>query len=412
MDEQHSFGLPHAGQPQAIGHAKMRAANLGLVLRHLRDHGGCSRASLAAQTGLSKATISSVVADLVRNELCEEGGSEVPRRVGHPSVEVRLRPAGACGVGIELTRDQLVLSVVNLAGETLVEESAALHSHRDDAASVVQQAAQLVRRHLDALEAPVVACTLAAPGIIDYERGAIRFAPALGWTKVPVHELFRSHLGFPLPVYVENDAKLSALSSYADHRSRQVRDLIHVTAGAGIGVGIVADGHLVRGWAGFSGEIGHTMLDPDGPPCPCGRRGCLELSVGWPAFVRGLRSEGVDIHADSTLSELILPLRSRMLAGEQAIVDAAAATGSDLARGLQPVVDLLNPKTLVLGGYLGFLGEALVPVLEREFAEARIDVGTAVEVLPCQHGLNAAARGAAMMALERVFVDPTVIRST
>ena len=189
----------------------MRAANLGLVLRYLRDHGGRSRAELAAETGLSKATITNVIAGLAGVGLIEEGGVEHHRRVGRPGIEIRLRPDGARGLGIELAQHHLALSVVNFVGEPVVEHTVALSADPGDAESVVREAAELVRRVLDELDAPVAACTLAAPGLIDYQRGTVRLAPALGWTDAPVAPSFASQLDGALPTYIENDAKLAAL---------------------------------------------------------------------------------------------------------------------------------------------------------------------------------------------------------
>lgn len=412
MDEHHGFGIPHAGHQRPIGHAQMRAANLGLVLRYLRDHGGRSRAELAAETGLSKATITNVIAGLAGVGLIEEGDVEHHRRVGRPGIEIRLRPDGARGLGIELARHHLALSVVNFVGEPMMEHTVALSADPGDADGVVREAAELVRRVLDELDAPVAACTLAAPGLIDYQRGTVRLAPALGWTDAQVAPSFASQLDGALPIYIENDAKLAALSSLVEHRDAKVRDLVHVTGGAGIGLGVIADGRLLRGGAGYSGELGHTTLDADGPRCPCGRRGCLELAVGWPAFCRRLAQAGIDVSPDRSLGEQLEALRAQMQAGDEAIASAAGATAEDLARGLQSVVDLFNPKVLVLGGYFGYFGELLVPVLQRRFDQASIDPGTHVDVTTCGHGLQAAARGGAVMALERVFLDPTVVRAT
>lgn len=389
----------------------MRTANLGLVLRHLRDHGGRSRAELAAETGLSKATITNVITDLAGAGLIEEGDVEHLRRVGRPGTEIRLRPDGARGIGIELAQHHLALSVVNFVGAPVVERTETLSVDASDAEGVVREAAELVRRVLDELDAPVAACTLAAPGLIDYQRGTVRLAPAFGWTDAPVAPSFVSQLDAGLTTYIENDAKLAALSSLVDHRDANVRDLVHVTGGAGIGLGVIADGRLLRGGAGYSGELGHTTLDADGPRCPCGRRGCLELAVGWPAFCARLQRAGIDVRLDSPFGEQLDELRAQKRAGDESVASVAGETAEHLARGLQPVVDLFNPKVLVLGGYFGYFGELLVPVLQRRFEQASIDAGTHVDVTTCGHGLQAAARGGAVMALERVFLDPTVVRA-
>lgn len=410
MNGQQGFSIPREETQRAMGHARMRAVNMGLVLRHLRDHGGCSRAELAVATGLSKASITNVVGGLLDAGLVEEGDAELAGRLGRPSIEVRLRGDQVVGLGIEITADHLALSAVDFLGRPLEERSIPLSCPVTHWDQVLAQVAATISVALKQWPGKIAGVTLSPPGIIDYAEGVVRFAPAVQWEDVPVVEAFRRHLGCPeLPIYLENDAKLSALISYAGFRGTAVKDLVHVTAGPGVGAGIISEGRLVRGWSGFSGELGHTTLNVAGPRCPCGRRGCLELYVGLPAFRRRLAEHGVAVDASLPLGQWLHALQRSQEAGETSLNEVLDQLARDLARGLRPVVDLLNPRVLVLGGYLGFFGDVLVPALDRALEQRQLDAGTHVDVLASDLGLAAAARGGATMALERVFVDPSSV---
>lgn len=411
MSDRPTVSVPQAGKRRAIDHAQMRSANMGLILRHLRDHGACSRAQLASGTGLSKATITSLVGSLVASQLVREG--EVSRRgqVGRPGTEVMLNGERVWGVGLEINVDYLSYSVLDFASNIVREGSEPLSPEEHAPEIVVLKVARMIESIMaKSGEATIAAITITPPGIIDYEKGIVRFAPNLGWRAVPVIQMLHDELGdVPMPLYLEADAKLAGLASYAEYRSSEVRDLVHLTGDVGVGIGIISGGRLLRGWSGFSGEVGHMTLDPEGPRCRCGRKGCFELYVGLRPFLASLPVDSDARDANIPLVERLESLRGRMLAGDEDVLAALDVIKRDLVRGLGVIVDVLNPVILVLGGYFGYFAEVLVPFVD-ECLEARLlDEGHRVEVVPGSMGIAAASRGGAMMALERVFMEPDVL---
>jgi predicted NBD/HSP70 family sugar kinase len=204
---------------------------------------------------------------------------------------------------------------------------------------------------------------------------------------------------------VDNDANLGAM---AEHAAAPVPDLVYVTGDFGIGGGVISGGRLVRGAVGFAGEIGHMAMDPLGPECSCGRRGCWETQVGLAALVRACADPG-DPVGDPTLDldERMAIVRARAERGDERTVRALHQIGSALGAGVSIVVNVLNPAVVVLGGYFAALPEWLVEPVRAEVA-ARV-IAPGVRVAGSTLGFAAAATGGALASLRRVLADPTLV---
>lgn len=406
--------LPLTGRADA---AQMRSTNMGLILRYLRAHGPRSRAKLAAETGLSKATVSTLVADLTELGLVHDVGADRPGTVGRPGVMLELDGGRVCGIGVEINVDHVSLVVADLTGAVLIEELHPLAAATVPVGEMLRIVAELVSGRLEELRADgkwVASLTVSPPGIIDYDDGTVRFAPNMGWRSVPLIGELKRLIGPGAPsIHLENDAKLSALAEYATYEPTGVSDLIFVTGDIGIGVGIVADGRLVRGWSGFSGEVGHLQLDPENRPCNCGRTGCWELCIGLNELLRLAGDDDDVIHdPERPLEERLETIRERADAGDERTRAALATLTANLARGLGILVDVLNPKVIVLGGYFTSMAPLIVPSLATELAARRMDDGSAVELAASRLGISSAAYGGAIVALEGVFADPTRVPAT
>lgn len=403
---------PRPGSPLSgrVALPEMRAANMGLLLRHLRNGGGRSRARLASETGLSKATTSTLIADLADRGLVREGGPVRGGAVGRPGLRVSLDGAAVCGIGLEINVNYLALTATTLAGTVLRESITPLDVLRLEIPTVLDRAATHLRRTLTSLHdsgVAVVGVTIAQPGVIDYESGALRFAPNLGWRSVPIAQELTARCGPDAPpIHLENDAKLAALAEYDRHGKDGVRDLLYLTGEVGVGAGIIVDGRLVRGYAGFSGEVGHLPLDPALTPCNCGRRGCWERVVGLAPFLEQADGGG---DPRRPIEDRLLELRDRAAEGDPRTLAALATVAENLAIGLGILVDVLNPRLVVLGGYFAYFGDHLLPPVAAALRARRIDDGMSVEVTTSQLGLLATARGGALLALEDVFDDPTIV---
>lgn len=397
-----------------VAQAEMRASNMGLILRHLRRNGERSRAQLAAETGLSKATISALAAELLDRGLVRDGDL-VRGAVGRPGMPVALDGGGVTGIGVEVAVDYAALTAVTLSGTVLRETISPMDAAHLGVDAVLDRVASLLSTMLDSLRTAgvkTVGVTVAPPGVIDYPSGTLRFAPNLGWRQVPLVAELERRLGPGAPpVRLENDAKLAALAEYARYEGTEVRDMLYLTGEAGVGAGIIADGRLMRGWSGFSGEVGHLPLDPAMTQCNCGRRGCWELIVGVDAFLRLAAPDPADPLRDAAapLDDRLYTLRRRAEASDPTTLAALATITERLAGGLSILVDVLNPRVIVLGGYYVPFGAFILPGLTAALAQRRMDAGSEVQLAVSELGMLATARGGALLALDDVFDNPMVV---
>ena len=382
----------------------VRRHNLGVVLRHVAERGPRSRAAIAQETGLNKTTVSSLVGELIGFGLVRETEVELRGTVGRPALPVELSGRLVVGLGLEVGVDFLAARAADLTG---VERHAARVTVDNRDRPVDDVIADLVRLAGDAIAAArehdllTVGAVVALPGLVD-SSGRLLVAPNLGWGDVPVPELLARRLdGLPFPVEAQNEANLGALAELWEGAGREFRDFLYISGELGIGAGMIVGGELFPGAHGFGGELGHLTVDPDGERCACGNRGCLETRVALGAL---LHAAGLERSAD------VAALAERADAGDERTLAALADAGHWLGVGVASAANLLNPHGVVVGGYFATLAPWLLPGLEEELA-ARVLAAEwdAPRVVISELGAGAAVRGAAALALRRVYTDPAVV---
>jgi predicted NBD/HSP70 family sugar kinase len=302
-----------------------RRSNRGLLLRALHHGGPASRADLAKLVGLTPATVSAVIKELLEAGLVDELG-RTSGAIGKPATMVGIEPDARHIVTVSLSEpDQFVGAVVNLAGKVVLRRTYA----RGDRTGT--EALGLLGAICDDLvndaERPLLGIGVATPGIVDTD-GTVLRAARLGWSKVPVAHELAALTG--LGVYVANDANASALAELTfgvAHSS----DFLMVRVDQGVGVGLVLDGALYRGSRSASGEIGHVVVDPDGSMCTCGKRGCLETEISAPLLGRRLGA------ADGEGEVEILRRAGERLGTALATVLSALDIGDVILSGPEPV---------------------------------------------------------------------------
>jgi predicted NBD/HSP70 family sugar kinase len=388
----------------------MRRSNLALVLRHLRDAGPRSRATIAMDTGLNRGTVSSLVTELIDRGLVREGDVQRGGSVGRPGQTVELDGRGIGGIGVEINVDYVTALVLDLTNAVVFERRVALDVPALTPAEVLDAVTDLAGKALAdcaGRDITPVGMTVAVPALVDTDDGVVAFAPNLRWTDVPVTRVLTPKLG--LPIQVDNDANLAALGEYAMGGRAGTADLVYLTGETGVGGGVMVDGRLLRGAAGFSGEIGHMPLNPGGDLCGCGRRGCWETMVGLAALLRMAATPDDPVCDPSLdLEQRLAMLSRRADDGDARTRDALTLVGEALGLGASILVNVFNPKVLLLGGYFASLGDYLLaPVLGE--LHARVIAPDACDVALSTLGFSAAARGGAHVALEAVLEDPTLV---
>ncbi|TCB95768.1 ROK family transcriptional regulator [Micromonospora zingiberis] len=401
---------PSAAPAGAVRQGSLRELNLALVLgRIAAAPRPPSRAALAAETGLTRATVSAVVEDLVAGRLVTEAEPQPRAGAGRPARGLVLAGDGPAGLGLEINVDYLAACVVDLAGEVRhhsVHRADLRPVSPADALGQLVRLAAGARAAADAQGLTLAGAALGVPGLVD-EAGRVRLAPNLGWRDVPVPELLAGHPpltetvdGVP-PLVVDNEANLAALGEL--HAGDGPGSFLHISGEVGIGAGIVLDGALYRGTRGWSGEIGHIPVRPDGPPCRCGGRGCLEQYAGQEAILSAVGLTGADLPADTAPNRLA----ELAEAGDATVLNALHEAGAALGVTVASVVNLLDLDTVVLGGGYAPLAPWLRPPMLAEIDRRVLTAAWApVTVRVATLGATAAAVGAAGSVVRRIIARP------
>ncbi|WP_061297574.1 ROK family transcriptional regulator [Herbidospora cretacea] len=387
-----------ASGPQPADFTDVRATNLAVVLRFVRENAPCSRADIAASTGLNKATVSSLVADLIDRRLLRETGL-TENRVGRPATMLVLDGSPYAAVGIEVNVDYLTAVAVDLKGEELLSWRRAFPGGSTSAGQAVAGIAGVARRVVNRMTKEarqVLGLTVAVPGLVDLN-GSVRLAPNMGWRDVDLAGDLAKALRDPgFPVSADNDANLGALAELRFGSHGGAQNLVYLTGEIGVGAGVVLDGRLRRGGAGFGGEIGHIEIVPGGPPCHCGRHGCLEVVAGLGVLLGHSVSPA---EVESEIDEVV----QRAETGDEAVLAQLDTLAGNLGRGLGIVANLLNPEVVVLGGYYVKLAPWIVARAEQEMLSRSIAPGGGgCRLVVSGLGYGAAALGAAARVLDSV----------
>jgi len=379
----------------------LRARNLELVFRQILGAADpISRTELAAVTGLTRPTITRIVEELLAGRLITEAGLTRDGRAGRPRVGLTLSRTGPAGLGLDIRSDGLAACVVDITG-TVRHLAFAPAAYADQsAADVLADVADMARAAIDAIGAEdltVVTATLAVPGPVDH--GVIRSAPELGWRDVDAEALLRNSAGpLDLAIAVDNEAKLAALGElYAGNDF--LDSFIYVSGGLGIGAGIILNGRLIRGARGWSGELGHVTVHPEGKPCSCGSQGCLQTYASVQAI---LGDEPVRPGAtpDATVT-------ARAEAADPVTLSALDAAGRALGIALSDVINILDIDTVLLGGSFALLSSWLLVNAKAEIAQRVLTADWApVTVRPAVLGPDAAVIGAALTSIDQIRRHP------
>lgn len=393
---------------EAANQKSLRRRNLGTVLRHVHRAGRISRARLTTVTHLNRSTVGTLVADLAARGLVEEGEAVGRGTPGRPSPLVQPRPDGPIVVAVDIAVATLSFAVAGIGGGLDHHVRMDRPPDRRTPEATVADLVELTRRVLDELpgDRRVLGVGVAVAGMVRMHDGFVHVAPNLGWHDLPLGQMLTEGLGGSIPVAVGNDADLGALAENTRGAGVGVDDMIYVASEVGVGGGIIVEGRPLSGAAGYAGEIGHIVVNPDGVECRCGARGCLESETGEWALLRMLgRSSTNEREAvDAVLAEAA--------DGDPDARAALATIGTSLGIGLSGLANVFNPNRIVLGGFFGraypYLADAVAAELD---VHTQAPSRAMVNVVPAQLGEDSSLIGAVELALAPVLADPTLVPS-
>ena len=379
----------------------LRAHNLSLALRHiLANPGAINRAGIAAQTGISRATMSRLVDELIASSLVEESEDKLSTgQRGRPTSVLSPTSGKVIALGLQVNVSALGAYLVDLSGTVLAHEYVSGDFSGADPASTLRKLARIARRVLregSSAGALFLGSSLALPGLFSAD--TLTIAPNLGWRNIPRKELLHPLHDLAVTL-VANEADLAAYAvAYPRPGVPEGPDsFIYVSGEVGIGGGLIINHQPLSGAHGWSGEIGHICVEPEGAICSCGARGCLET-------VAGLKALG---HAaglgDNASTREILQHAGHSSRAQDAMTHAGHALG----QALSAVVNTVDISQVYLGGLVAEIAPYLLPSLHEELATRVLQAPwqtPQIDIL--LHSEDLSLRGGAHRVLELTVDDP------
>jgi len=370
---------PHHWPGKAItaNAALMKNVNKNLVLNLIWQQDSTTRAEISRTTGLNRATVSALVQDLIAEGLVREVGPR-PATVGRRPVQLEFNEQHRYGIGVEIGVNCLRAAVVDLKGSV-----AAISEEQTEPTltgeALLNRIAILVRSVLAKTTVPrgsLLGIGVGVPGVCDRHDGVVKWSNSLRWQGFPLRNLLSEKTG--LPVEVENQAYLGAYGEAWLGAARSSENVVYVSAGYGIGAGVLIQRQLYLGSQGFAGRVGHLSIAFDGPRCGCGNQGCWELFASERATIeRGkqvVRSPG-GAALKMFLKNDELKLSLLMAAAEAGIESAReilAETGKYLGVGIAGLITAFNPDLLVVGNSIAECGEWVLEPMRKEIRSRQI----------------------------------------
>jgi predicted NBD/HSP70 family sugar kinase len=394
-------------------HQALRDMNEVLVLNLVRERQPISRIDIAGWTGLEGSTVSKIVARLIESGfIYEDGVGSASPQGGRKKRFLRLNPEKVYAIGVDLEPHRIIVALSDFSGRIL--RTMAMDNEREP-----QQAVEVVARSIKKLlqskqtKDRIAGIGVSLVGLIDPIEGRVLAGENLGWgDDVPVGSMLRSTLNMDLPIYFDNGSRLAALAEiwFGKHATQQPQDLVFIEVGDGVGAGIVIQGQLYHGSMHGAGEFGHISLDPLGPICNCGGRGCLEVfaedNATLARYVELCRAEGMaaEVKRKMNIEELV----DRGLNGNPRAIEALRQTATYLGRGLIPVIYSVNPEVIVLGGSVVKAWDILYPEIRRVLAtHVTRFYASHVSITPSTLESRPSLVGAVALVLARAFSIPS-----
>ncbi|MER5428009.1 ROK family transcriptional regulator [Streptomyces sp. NPDC002588] len=370
------------------------------VFTTVLSQGPLTRLELARRAGLSAAAVTKAVRPLIESGyLVEDADAGTRPALGRPANLVRVDGGRALFIGLKLTGDEIIGVLTDLCCRILLARHVPLA--RRDPKAVLVSAAEVVLELLtgaDGYGVRVVGLGIAASGDVDRVEGVVRYSPFLDWRDVPLAGLAGTITG--LPVTVDNDVRALTVAEQWFGAGVGLSDFAVVTVGAGIGCGLVVHGRVVAGAHGVAGEIGHVTVDPNGPLCHCGNRGCVEAIAADPAILARIReTTGVEVADTAEAVELAR-------GGDSGAREAYARAGEAIGRGIATVANLLGPERVLISGEGLAAYDLFAEQIRDAFTAAAFGSAAQCDVQTRPLPFEEWARGAAATAIQSFITAP------
>lgn len=373
---------------------KDRLGKRTLLLHALRRNPGASRAQIVSELQISMGTVRLLTESLVEAGLLIEQGVNL-QTGGRPATRLAINASAGLVLGVDLAEVDLRLALYDLAGNLVESIRSPIRSDGGivDVDRVVDEVVAMAR----SAKGRVLGIGLAVPGQLDLSRGEVIYSANLGWRGVRLRERLVAATGVPVIIERNSAAGMLAEQWWGDHQAHEVS--VYVTMGSGVGASIRRGHVLFGGETGMAGELGHVVVDPDGPACQCGQNGCLETY----ASTRAIQAR---FDALRSLAGPQTDLLDALKSGDPAALETVREAGQYLASALTSMVNLLNPGLIILSGQLMADTDHLVEELERVVRERALpNSARDVHIVASRLGDHGMLLGAATLVLDAVYQD-------
>lgn len=360
---------------RTINHVDMHNRNIVIVVNQLYQNGPLSRAQIAKNTGLNKATVTGIIRQLIDLSLViETGVNSPPNGVGHPSIDIKINPQAGHVIGAEIRCDQVSVAVLDFSPGILWRETRTLTEPCDLDGVMGTLLRMLKKAYHEFSHHPVSpsAVVIGLPGLMDLVTNTLLDSPDLGWKNVPIGRLIQKEI--PLPVAIGNSAHMASIAETYFGSSREPEVSLYLNIGLLINSGIVIMDSVLSGSGGMASEAGHISVDPGGERCSCGSTGCWNQVASLRALldrvgsqIKGGASSILPAMVQGNLDRLTLDHILRAAReNDKVALTALEKTAYWLGVGIANLINLLDPESVVLGGPMSAAYDILLPVIQRE----------------------------------------------
>jgi len=392
----------------------VKQINKSLVLNYIRKKMQISRADIAKRTGLNRSTVSALVDELISDGLIIEEGIGTSKGGRKPVILAINKEAGNI-IGVDLGVNYILVVLVNLVGEIIREKRVNINP-RDSVEKNIEALLNLIQEVLNYAPATLkglLGIGIGVPGIVNYEKGLVLMAPNLRWVNVGLKDIVEQR--FKVTVFIDNEANAGAIGEKWFGLGKKTTNFIYVSAGIGVGTGIIINDELYRGSSGLAGEMGHMTIDMNGKTCSCENLGCWEEYASEKALFSYLKDQSASFSGNSKINlnkideMTVFDMVDAAKEGDTLAVSAFRWVGRHLGVGVAGIINTFNPDLVIIGNTISMAGDIVLEevkneVKQRSFITRYSEVSIALSRL----NMHACAMGAVSLVMSKVFATPEV----
>lgn len=392
----------------------VKQINKSLVLNYIRKKVQISRADISKRTGLNRSTVSALVDELISDGLIVEEGIGTSKGGRKPVILAINKEAGNI-IGVDLGVNYILVVLVNLLGEIIREKRININP-RDSVEKNVEALLNLIQEVSNCAPKTLkglLGIGIGVPGIVNYEKGLVLMAPNLRWMNVGLKDIVEQR--FKVPVFIDNEANAGAIGEKWFGLGKKATNFVYVSAGIGVGTGIIINDELYRGSSGLAGEMGHMTIDMNGKACSCENLGCWEEYASEKALFRYLKDQSASFEKKSKINlnrieqMTVFDVVDAAKSGDPLAVSAFRWVGRHLGVGVAGIINTFNPDLVIIGNTISMAGDIVLEevkneVKQRSFITRYSEVSIALSRL----NMHACAMGAVSLVMSKVFATPEV----